>query len=93
MTLLLNKRNRHVHQLVNKFQHLREMPELLHIFLTELLKSEKRSVSRSENLTRVLESYATDLLHGVSRGEITISNHFLLGFGIRDIAGLFDQIM
>ena len=39
-----------------------------------------------------MESYAADLVHGVSRGIIMASKHFLLGFGIHNIAGLFDQL-
>ena len=42
---------------------------------------------------RVAESYAADLGHGDSRKEIMTSKHFLLGFGIHNIAGLFYQIM
>ena len=57
----------------------RNIPESVHLYLTELLKSEKHSVSRSENITRVVESYAADVVHGISRGEIMTSKHFLLG--------------
>ena len=71
----------------------KNIPESVHLFLKELLKSEKHSVSRSENIARVVESYAADLVHGVSRGEVMTSKHFLLGLGIYNITGLFDQII
>ena len=71
----------------------RNIPESVHLFLTELLKSDKHSFSRSENITRVVESYAADLVHVVSRGEIITSKHFLLGLGIHNITGLFDRFV
>ena len=57
----------------------RNITESVHLFLKELLKLEKHSVSRSENITRVVESYATDSVNAVSRGGIMPSKHFLLG--------------
>ena len=83
-SIAVNKQNRHDYQLLNNFQHLKEIPESLRLFLTELLKSEK-TVSRSENITKVMESYAADLKHGVSREEIMTSKHFLLGLEIHNI--------
>ena len=44
----------------------RNIPESIHLIFKELLKSEKHSVSRSENITRVMESYAADLVHGLN---------------------------
>ena len=52
------------------------------------LKIRKNSVSRSENITKVMESYAADLKHEVSREEIMTSKHFLLGFEIHKIKQL-----
>ena len=55
----------------------RNIPESVHLFLTErTLKIRKHSVSRSENITRAVESYEADLIHGVSRGEIMTLKHF-----------------
>ena len=59
----------------------RNIPESVHLFLKELFKPEKRSVSRSENITRVVEAHAADLVHGISRGEIDIK---VLSVGIRN---------
>ena len=46
----------------------RKIPKSIHLIFKELLESEKHSVSRSENITRVMESYAADLVHGISTG-------------------------
>ena len=40
-----------------------------------------------------MESYAADLVHGINRGEIMTSKHFLLGLGIYNITSSFDQII
>ena len=40
-----------------------------------------------------MESFEADLVHGVRRGEIMTLKHFLLGLGIHNITGLFDQII
>ena len=40
-SIAVNKQNRHDYELLNNFQHLKEIPESLRLFLTELLKSEK----------------------------------------------------
>ena len=71
----------------------RNIPKSGHLFLTELFKSEKHSVTRSRNITRVVEPYAAILVHGVSRGKLMTSKHFLLGLGIHNVTGLFDQII
>ena len=54
----------------------RNIPESVYLLLTQLLKLEKHSVSRSENMTKAVESYAVDLVHGVSREEIIRSKRF-----------------
>ena len=56
----------------------RNLTESVHLLLKELFRSEKHSVSRSENITRVVESYAADIVHAVSRGGIMTSKHLLL---------------
>ena len=40
-----------------------------------------------EALTRLLESYTSDLIHGVTRGKVITTKHFLLGLGLHDITG------
>ena len=75
----------------------RNIPEsIFNLFLAELLQLEKHGVSRSEILTRAVESYVAEIVHWISRGEITSSKHFqTLSVGIRNqnITGLFDQII
>ena len=84
-SIAVNKQNRHDYQLLNNFQHLKEIPESLRLFLTELLTSEKTVFLEVKIITKVMESYAADLKHGVSREEIMTSKHFLLGFEIHNI--------
>ena len=75
----------------------RNIPDsIFNLFLAELLQLEKHGVSRSEILTRAVESYVAEIVHWISRGEITSSKHFqTLSVGIRNqnITGLFDQII
>ena len=40
-SIAVSKQNRHDYQLLNNFQHLKEISESLRLFPTELLKSEK----------------------------------------------------
>ena len=67
----------------------RNIPEsIFNLFLAELLQLEKHGVSRSEILTRVVESYVAEIVHWISRGEITSQNifrHFLLGLGTKTL--------
>ena len=84
-SIAVNKQNRHDYQLLNNFQHLKEIPESLRLFLTELLTSEKTVFLEVKIITKVMESYAADLKHGVSREEIMTSKHFLLGLEMHNI--------
>ena len=51
----------------------RNPPESLLTFLTHLLRFEKHSLT-SENLCRLVDSYAADLIHGVTRGAVITSS-------------------
>lgn len=66
----------------------RDIPESVRLFCTELLKSEKHSVSRSSNISRLVDSYSSDLVFGVSRGAVMTKKHFLLTLGIHNITGI-----
>ena len=55
-----------------------ELPELVTLFMTELLKTERHSPSRSENIGSLIQSYSSYLVHGVSRGDTITAKHFLL---------------
>ena len=65
-----------------------KLPELVTLFMTELLKTERHSPSRSENLGNLIQSYSSDLVHGVSRGDTIAAKHFLLAVGVQNITGL-----
>ena len=43
-----------------------ELPELVKLFMTELLKIERHNPSRTENIGRLIQSYSAYLVHGVS---------------------------
>ena len=55
-----------------------ELPELVNLFMTELLKTERHSPSRSDNIGSLIQSYSSYLVHGVSRGDTITAKHFLL---------------
>ena len=65
-----------------------KLPELVTLFMTELLKTERHSASRSENIGNLIQSYSSDLVHGVSRGDTIAAKHFLLAVGVQNITGL-----
>ena len=65
-----------------------KLPELVTLFMTELLKTERHSPSRSENIGNLIQSYSSDLVHGVSRGDTIAAKHFLLAVGVQNITGL-----
>ena len=65
-----------------------ELPKLVTLFMTELLKTERHSPSRSENIGRLIQSYSADLVHGVSRSDTSTTKHFLLALGVHIITGL-----
>ena len=65
----------------------RAPPEALITFLTHLLRSDKHTVTRSENIRRLIDSYAADLIHGVTRGETITAKHFLLALGLHSQTG------
>ena len=50
-------------------------------FVTTLLSSEKYFVTRSESLSRLIEFYAADIIHSVTRGNAITGKHFLLALG------------
>jgi hypothetical protein len=39
------------------------------------------------NAQRLEESYAADLVHGVTRGKVMTAKHFLIGLGLHSITG------
>ena len=49
--------------------------------------SNKNSTIRSENISCLIDSYSADLVHGVTRGNVITSKHFLLALGLHNITG------
>ena len=63
----------------------RNPSESITSFVSQLLRN-KDHPSR-EALTRLIESYTPDLIHGVTRGKVITTKHFLLGLGLHNITG------
>ena len=62
-------------------------PASVTLFLTTLLKSTKHSTVRSKNITRLIDSYSADMIHGVTRGEVLTAKHFLIALGLHNMTG------
>ena len=60
-------------------------PTSVTLFLTNLLKSADHSLK--PYVQRLIDSYSLDMIHGVSRGSVITSKHFLLGLGLHNITG------
>ena len=58
----------------------RNPPRSVTDFLTYLLKPEKHSVSG--NVNRLIKSYASDMVYGVTNGKTIPAKHFLLALGL-----------
>ena len=63
----------------------RQPPESVLEFLSCLLKNKDHP--NREVVNRLIQSYAADLLHGVTCGRFITSKHFLLGLGLHNITG------
>lgn len=56
------------------------------MFLKELLTSVKKC-KLPENVERLVESYANDFVHGVTRGKVIQKKHLSLGLGLHNLSG------
>ena len=63
----------------------RNPPESVTSFLSQLLRNKDHP--NREALTRLIESYTPDVIHGVTGGKVVITKHFLLGLGLHNITG------
>ena len=63
----------------------RNPPESVTPFLTQLLRNKDHP--NREALTHLIESYISDLIHGVTGGKVITTKHFLLGLGLHNITG------
>ena len=52
-----------------------EPPPNVASFLRHLLSDGKHSTSASDNLSRLIDSFGADLVHGVSRGKVITAKH------------------
>ena len=41
----------------------------------------------SESVDQLMQSYASDLIYGVTRGNVITAKHFILGLGLHNITG------
>ena len=55
------------------------------LFLKNLLKHSKHTVSAKK--VKLIESYASDFIHGVWNGDVLAPKHVLLGLGLHSITG------
>ena len=56
------------------------------MFLTELLKTPHKS-GIGNHCMRLIDSYAADLIRGVTQGKVMTAKHFLLATGLHNITG------
>ena len=56
-------------------------------FMKSVLSLENRSKETSVNMTRMAESFAQDLVFGVTRGKVLQLKHFLLALGLHSLSG------
>ena len=57
-------------------------PASVTLFLTNLLKCPSHK-EITPNVSRLVESFSYDLIHGVSKGNVITAKHFLLGLGLQ----------
>ena len=63
----------------------RNPPKTLTKFLTELLRPHRFVIP--EKTTRLVDSYAADIIYGVTNGKIITAKHFLLSMGLHSLTG------
>ena len=62
-------------------------PDSVFKLLNTLLKYDTNHADLSPNITRLVESYAYDIVHGVTRGKVMQKKHYLLGLGLHNLTG------
>ena len=63
----------------------RNLPECLTSFISRLLTGSDQK--QYESTSRLIQSYSSDLVYGVTRGKVITAKHFLLGLGLYNITG------
>ena len=61
-----------------------EPPSCVKLFL---LSSGKHKADNIEYLSRLIDSFCADFIHGVSKGKIFTPKHYLLALGIHNVTG------
>ena len=61
------------------------LPECITSFISRLLT--RSDQKQYESTSRLIQSYSSDLVYGVTRGKDTTAKHFLLGVGLHNITG------
>lgn len=64
----------------------RKPPRSVTYFFENLLKSTTSTVE-NDNTSRLIDSYAQDLVHGVTKGKIITEKHYLMGLGLHNLTG------
>ena len=62
-------------------------PSSLILFMKALLTFSKTSIEKSANISRLAESFAQDIVYGVTRGKVLQVKHFLLALGLHNLSG------
>ena len=57
-----------------------------------LKTTNKHNIIRSSNVLRLIDSYASDLIYGVTRGKVMTAKHFHLALGLHNITGMKNPI-
>ena len=65
----------------------REPPASVITFLTTLLKEKCHGVTRNKTIPRLIDSFAADMIYGVTHGKVVTSKHYLLALGLHNITG------
>ena len=63
----------------------RKPPESLESFLRQMLMNKDHPNRDTAN--RLIQSYSSDLIHGVTCGKTITAKHFLLGLGLHNLTG------
>lgn len=63
----------------------RKPPESVRSFFETVLKQPGRC--QNTNVSRLVDSYSQDLVHGVTKGKTIMEKHFLIGLGVHNLTG------
>ena len=64
-----------------------DTPDSVKLFLTSLFSPKKHNIAKNENVKRLIDSHAADMIHGVTMGKFLTKKHFLLALGLHSMTG------